>query len=948
MAVAGERADEGPLIERDRERSGLAGAIEGALAGEGAVVLLEGPAGIGKTRLLGEAVSLAEEMDVRALTARATELERDFAFGVARQLFVPPLHLAGDGERERLLAGAAALAEGALETGMTNAAWLPTPDSAFSYLHGLYWLLANLAEEGPVVLGIDDLQWADEPSLRLAAFLAPRIGELGVALIATVRSGEPDSPDEVLGRLAVDAAATTLRPKPLSERGSTELLESLLDIDLDAGTAEAARDSAAGNPLLLRLLGRELAERGPADAAQIRGLAPRSVIDTALARLNSLGSEARSLAEGIAISGERTSLDLAAGLADIELETAAEVADALQRAGLLRTGGLSFEHPMIRNAVQESLGPRRLLLHRRAADQLLELGAEPERVAAHLLASEPAGNPAHAAVLREAAREAVRRGGPALAVQYLDRALAEPPGEGDRAAIHYELGAAGARAGFPRAEADLEAAFEGATDPAIRAMAALELGQARAYAGELADAARIGSDALVALSGESERSYSRAVEMMLLVLATTDLAVRDDSRQLMAAAHETVARLGAEAPLGLLAFAAFDDAVRGRAAQPTAELAAAALADGRILDEQGPEAPHATGAALALALSGREAEGEAALDMILDAARARGSTRGYAWAGSMRAWLRWRTGDLAGAEADARACLEVERGHGWELFLPMARAALAGTLIELGRLEEAGAQIAEAEAQDPAPGAVFSQPLREAAARAALAGGDGELALERLGPASAWAEAWGAADGHWVRGREVSALALAGTDGDRAIAVARDELELAEGHGAAARRAAARRCLGTLLDDDEGREQLEAAIELCHPRSLEHGRAAIELGASLRRAGRRKEARESLREGLDVAVDLGAKALAARAREELEASGARLSRDRTSGAEGLTARERQVAERVAAGESNPEVAQALFISRKTVETHLRAVFRKLDVDSREEVEGALKSGPAGG
>ena len=139
--------------------------------------------------LLEAALAQAREREIAALSARGTELEREFAFGVVRQLLEPRLAAAPDDERAALFEGAAGLAR-PLFAGPSEAAGAPA-DPSYAILHGLYWLVANLASERPLVLALDDAQWADGASLRFLAFLLPRLAELPLALLFVLRVAVP-------------------------------------------------------------------------------------------------------------------------------------------------------------------------------------------------------------------------------------------------------------------------------------------------------------------------------------------------------------------------------------------------------------------------------------------------------------------------------------------------------------------------------------------------------------------------------------------------------------------------------------------------------------------------------------------------------------------------------------------------------------------------------------
>src|SRR3954467_10091062 len=161
---------EAPLLERDRELEILDELVQRALAGDSVLALVEGPAGIGKSRLLAAARGLARTAGFRVLTARGSELEQEFAFGVVRQLFdsvvTDPV------QRARWLAGAAQPAARAFEPPTDEH---PPGDVSYEVLYGLFWLTANIAADGPLVLSIDDLHWCDQASLRFLAYLARRL-----------------------------------------------------------------------------------------------------------------------------------------------------------------------------------------------------------------------------------------------------------------------------------------------------------------------------------------------------------------------------------------------------------------------------------------------------------------------------------------------------------------------------------------------------------------------------------------------------------------------------------------------------------------------------------------------------------------------------------------------------------------------------------------------------
>src|SRR5262245_50091312 len=200
------------LMERTHEVTTLRELIDAAIAGEARLAVVEGPAGIGKSRLLAELRTGADAAGMRVLSARGTDLERAFPFGVVRQLFEPVLATPED--RERRCSGAAATAAPVFGTPNLDQ---PAEDASFAALHGLYWLTLNLAAERPLALTVDDVQWSDVPSLRFLAYLVRRLEGQPILVTAGLRTAEPGTDTVLLGEIVGDPLAVAIRPAPLSE-----------------------------------------------------------------------------------------------------------------------------------------------------------------------------------------------------------------------------------------------------------------------------------------------------------------------------------------------------------------------------------------------------------------------------------------------------------------------------------------------------------------------------------------------------------------------------------------------------------------------------------------------------------------------------------------------------------------------------------------------------------
>jgi hypothetical protein len=244
------------LVDRARETAVLRRAVDELTGGAPGCLLIEGPAGIGKTRLLVEAARLADVTRARVLAARASELERSYGFGVVRQLFEP---LVRDPARQDVLLDGAAAGARAVFDGVAGGEG-PSHGS-FAVLHGLYWLTVNVTADGPLVVSVDDAQWCDAASLRFLAYLVKRFEGLPVLVVMTVRSGEEGPEDTLLAELALDPSVTVLRPRPLSAEAAGTLVRERLGDGADSFVSACHR-MTSGNPLLLRQLLRALEEEG--------------------------------------------------------------------------------------------------------------------------------------------------------------------------------------------------------------------------------------------------------------------------------------------------------------------------------------------------------------------------------------------------------------------------------------------------------------------------------------------------------------------------------------------------------------------------------------------------------------------------------------------------------------------------------------------------------------
>ena len=244
-----------PLLERETQVSTLRSLVAAAArAGEGRFVVIEGSAGIGKTRLLGEARAIANDAGMRLLYARGGEFEDEFAFGVVRQLFEPLLAAASGDVRAELLGGAAELVEPLFSSQALRASrdGLSGGEGSFAVLHGLYWLAANVGYQQPTLVAIDDLHWADTSSLRWLLHLINRLDGVPLLVAATTRPPEGESRDPTLvAKLIADPDAVAIRPEPLGRGSIAAIAHELYGLQPDEAFCEALAQATLGNPLFI-------------------------------------------------------------------------------------------------------------------------------------------------------------------------------------------------------------------------------------------------------------------------------------------------------------------------------------------------------------------------------------------------------------------------------------------------------------------------------------------------------------------------------------------------------------------------------------------------------------------------------------------------------------------------------------------------------------------------
>jgi DNA-binding NarL/FixJ family response regulator len=930
----------GALLERDRELTMLRARLADAQSGRGAVVMLDGPAGSGKSALLRAVRDVARDGGLRVGVAVGGELERDFPFGIARQLLEPLLAGLTPGGRTQLLSGAAGGA--AMVLGAAGSPPLEGGgDALFTVLHGLYWLVANLAETTPLALLVDDAHWGDETSLRFLEFLARRAPELPVLVLIAARPAEPGAPQGLLDALAETAGADVVHPAPLSVTAVRTLVrEGVGGVDPQPAVADAAHATTGGNPLLLRELIRALAaDGGPPTVAGVRRALPSSVVRSVSLRLARLAPEERRLAQALSLVGRFAETELIAAVAGLDPSAVLSGLQALRALELIAGDPPGFVHPLVRAAIAEDIDAgEQVVMHRAAADHLRRHDGDLDQLLLHVLAAGPIGEPWAVSALRRGARQALAEGAGAAAVTRLRRARGEAVALGiPLDELELELGVALVGEGDPGCLVHLEAAVASARDDIAAEALRVTLGSG--LYSDVANLARLadrGEEVMQRTRRGPAISQVRLEPQVFAVLVQSPLLTERRMRMLASA---TRAAPGWELAT-LLAIEGFN---QQEPAARTAALCDRVLAAGPFAEVSRIEQPLAM-YALETAMALDRVEGwPAAIATAEGVARRSGSRLAHAFVAFIHAEWNVARGSVASAEARARSALEHFVGYGETTTVAGVRGALTAALVRRGRLEEAEAILADAPADDELSetySGLFVFPRRAELRMAQRRPVDAVADLERL------AELVGDYRWHrWVQGyhRPLHARALIAVGRrEEGRELAEAEVVWAETQRIAGAHAQALIALAQALDPAAALEALEAALRVAAGASDEVGAlAAYAFGAALRRAGKRTDARRELTAARELATRIDGMLLAEAATAELIVAGGRPRRVRAAGVESLTPSERRVAEHAAAGLSNREIAETLFVTRKTVELHLGNVFGKLSIRSRTQIAGIL-------
>ncbi|WP_328665931.1 AAA family ATPase [Streptomyces sp. NBC_00322] len=906
------------LIGRQRELATLGELTRHAAPGT--AVIVRGGSGVGKSALLRRVLRRARADGQLVLCATADSLDTPADFGVVHQLLE---HVAEEQLDE-------------------------TVQAAIADFQAPYRAAAALTRTGRrVVLGIDDLQWADTASVTWLGRLLRRLDGLRITVVTTMGPEVPSGDEHSIGTL-LPLFRHRIWLTPLGDTEVGELAEAVLGTEPEPDFVTACRTATGGIPALLHALLRSIRTHGAApDAdtgADLARYVPAEVGRTLQARLRACGPDAVATAEVAAVlAGSPTpTADLIACAADMPQPAVEDSLHTLTATGLMvrAEGGTAFSCPVLSVAVaNEVLPSRRQELHARAARFLIDQGAAWDSVVPHLL-NAPLGQEWAIDALLRAADEAMARGDRAAALGCLQRALREPLPDPVRAQALASLGEAELARCVPSAVHSLRRSLDLATAPGEQAAAARSLSAALFTLDRYPE----GLDVLEHVS-ERIRAAGRVdalrleIDLVYARLSRTSTAASAMPRLMAMDLAEAEGTLVRRPLAALLSLRSIMDG-----GNPADAVAYAQQAMSGGVCPADDESFVYTAPVLALAAAGRSDLALAHVDATMDAVRAGGSALRSAYLSTLRAGVNYRVGNVAGCEADAHAAVESLRGVGAGPTTSHSVAMWTDALVKQGRTEEAEQLLADHGLMgrlNPHWANDFTALVR---GRLRMVQGRAREGLADFLHAGARARTRRMAGPAVLPWRSEAALAHACLgEHEEASALVEEELTLAQAWGIPEVTGVALRARGVITGGSAGAEMLRESIRLLEASTarFSYAQALADCGALVRRNGLPSAAWSVLQQAVSVAKQCGAIAVEAFALEELRAAGYRAESRASRGLEALTRSERRVAKLAAEGMTNKEIAASLFVGLRTVEVHLSKAYHKLGISGRAGLAEAL-------
>ena len=936
-----------PLVGRTSELTVLTSHAEAAYAGRSGLVVLSGPTGIGKTSLLRAFLDSDTCRKMTVLHGTCGQLVAGSGYGGVRALFGPLGLTADDAHDSPLLQGNARRALPALAPRPGDEE-PPSPATAYPVLHGLYWLAVNLMTQGPLVLVLDDVHWCDERSLRWIDFLLRRADHLPLLVVLAQRTeAEPVAP-AALADIVAQPRSSAIRLGPLADADVAELAREIFPLPVAPSFAERVAAVCGGNPLTVTRLLHELRAKGARpDDTGIRAIAEVGqcvVAQSVHALFERQPGWVRDVATAIAVLGGEDPEHIGA-LAAVPAARVEEAVTLLRGAEVVAPDRPDLAHDVVRSAVLDAAGADALAaLRARAAQLLSDIGRPAEEVANQVLLVPGHPQPWMRWVLREAAAQATNRGAPEAAARYLRRVLEAEP---DSVSAHVQLAGALAETHPVEAIGLLNDALDLTPDVRAKAPIAVQLAMTCLTVQQSPAAVRTLGAVLDALEAElgpdpepRDRELVTLVRSALLISGCDEKATLTTVRERFAHLAEPAGDTPAQRQL--LAMMTVLSGMEGTSAERTVRQARRAL--------------HPSGVALGnwsllfsaftLSLADEVEDAMEALDRSLRYGQENAAVWSYVLTLSTRALMLHGLGAMPDALADAQTAVEITSHERWGGHMTMPQIALATVLIDRGEPERAEELLGQVTRPNLDGFVMEYHWYLMARARARWALGDGRTALRLLLDCGSSLEETGFANPCFIPWwAEAAWVYAAEKRADEARDVVDHGAELARRWGTPRALGLGALARGMTTRGETGIGLLTEAVAhlSASPARAEHARAEFMLGTALLDAGDSRGAREHLRASADLAQSCGALALAKGARRRLVAAGGRMREITGSPVDLLTGTERKVATLAAAGAGNREIAQSLFVTVRTVETHLTSVYRKLGLTQRAELASVLRT-----
>lgn len=960
LRLPGHQASDSGILERDEDLSRCSAVLDAVRNRAGAVIVVEGSAGIGKSELLARVCAEAAVRGVTPLAVRGNQRDQTLAFGAVRTLLARWVTSREPADRQDLFNGAAAFARVPLGLPLgPGHGQGGGPDGVIGLTEALYWLVVNACDllgtghgEQGLLFAVDDAHWLDEESVSWLEFLSDRLAGLPLVTVVAYRPHEP-GPTAALRRIAL-RAAETLRPRPLSPDAVRTIIGRSLaartrradDQPPDGAFCAAFVQHSGGNPFYLRWMLDLARERGlvptAGAAAQVGTLTPHHVVAYLNELLTGLGPAARRLAQAVAVLGPGCALDRVAALAELPLADAKREYDRLCGASILAPDPqLDFCHPIIRGAVYDDIDQsRRSDAHLAAARQLHDEGAELDAVAAHLVQVHAAADPWVVDRLSAAAAGAMAAGLSSMAARYLQRAVAEPPPPVDRCRVRLRYGQALALGQVTAALPELLAAYRQADDDSLRIEAAVALAKTYGYADRLADSVRLLDEAIDRCTDDRGRDQL-ITEQLLWATWWGDDPARADRMRLLDRIAAPLAATSYQQRM-LITMHAWSLVQRGRPYPAALAAIQPVIRRGVVFADLDEGMELATMTAFVHMYSGPVGVAHALFEQAIgefDQQGWRGTHLAFAHANLANAAL--RQGRLADAIADADIALRLaDRSGAGTPAEWFATGTLIEALVARGDPERAAVISANRGYAEQQPDA-FVLPVPGAVLGALhLARRDTTHAIDSLRTAGRHLEQASIANPAVCPWRFDLALALRHGAPGEAQAVATEAQRQADDFGESTMRGRALRTRAA-IDPGSPVELLQESADVLREAAnrYEYTRTLAELGTALLQAGDPRAARAPLTDALALAEGCGALSLRTTVAQRLvQAGGAAAPVRRVST---LHPRERRAAHLAAQGRSDADIAHAMVLGLDAVADLLRGARDKLAATSRAELRRAL-------